>query len=252
MGKLFFLYSLGALLASGCASSPHRDSPNERRADALLRAGIDALERQSYTEALGSLLEANRFNPKNVEVWTDLGVAYAGKKDSAKAEDCWRKALALDSHHTDARLNLGILYMNAKHYKEAEHQLKEAQKESTYRGLDQVAYQLSELYFAQNKPLLAEQQLKTATRENPTNCNAWQKLGFLQEGRGDYAEATQSFKGATTGVCYKNPRGQYELATLYLKGQQIPEAKSKLLEIIQHFPTSEWAAKSEETLNLIR
>lgn len=252
MGKLFFLWSIGAMLVSGCASAPHRESTNERRADALLLAGMDSLERRNYTEALASLMEANRFNPKNADIWTDLGVAYAGKKDLAKAEESWRKALQVDPHHSDARLNLGMLYASAKHYREAEYQFKEAQKEVTYRSLDQVAYQLAELYLAENKPLLAEQQLKTATRENANNCAAWQKLGFIQEGRGDYTEATQSFKGATGGICYKNPRAQYELATLLLKGQQIPQAKAKLLEIIQHFPSSEWASKSEETLNMIR
>jgi Tfp pilus assembly protein PilF len=252
MGNLFFFCSLGAMLASGCAATPHHQSPDEKRAEALLLAGVDSLQRQSYTEALTSLLEANHFDPKNPNVWTDLGVAYAGKKDNAKAEESWRKALQIDPHHADARLNLGMLYMNTKHYREAEHQLKEAQKDVTYRSLDQVSLQLAEVYTNENKPLLAEQQLKIATRENPNNCTAWQKLGFIQESRGDYAEATDSFKGATSGICYKNPRGQFELATLYLKGQQIPEAKAKLLEIIQHFPSSEWASKSEETLNMIR
>ncbi|MGZ3653527.1 MAG: tetratricopeptide repeat protein, partial [Bdellovibrionota bacterium] len=210
MRKLFFFCALAALSAPGCSSTPTGSSPNERRADALLQAGVDSLERKSYSEALGSLLEANRFNPKSPEIWTDLGVAYAGKKDMARAEESWRKALQVDPKHTDARLNLGLLYMNSKHYPEAERILKEAAKDMTYHGLDQVAFQLAQIYFIQNKPLLAEQQLKIAVRENGSNCNAWLKLGMLQESRGDYKEASESMKGATMGVCYKNPRAHYE------------------------------------------
>lgn len=252
MGKLFTLCVLASAIATGCASKPSGPSANERRADALLQEGVDALQRKSYTEALRSLLEANKFNPKSALIWTDLGVAYAGKTELAKAEECWRKALQIDATHNDARLNLGVLYLNNKHYPEAERLLKEAAKDIAYQNADQVAFQLARLYLIQNKPLVAEQQLKVAVRDNASNCGAWMKLSSIQQERGDYAEAAQSMKGATMGVCYKNPRAHFELATLLLKAHDVPQAKSKLLEIIQLFPTSEWAEKSEATLNMIR
>jgi Tfp pilus assembly protein PilF len=241
-----------AVLFAACSSQPSAPSANERRADAYLQQGIDALQRKAYAEALRALFEANKYNPKSADIWTDLGIAYAGKNEVGKAEESWRKALLIDPRHDDARLNLGILYFQKKRYPEAERILKEASKNIAYHRADIVAFQLAQIYLAQNKPLLAEEQLKLATRDNANNCAAWSQLGNLQKERGDYNEATQSMKGATMGLCYKNPRAHYELATLYLKNHDVPQAKSKLLEIIQLFPTSEWAEKSEATLNMIR
>lgn len=250
--KTLLALCAAALTLTACASQPRGPSDNERRADALLMAGVDALERQEYTEALRSLQEALKYNPKSPLILTDLGVAYAGKNEPAKAEELWKKALQVTPSHQDARLNLGILYLNRKNYREAEKILKEASKEIAYQKLDQVFFQLAMLYFAVGKPLLAEQQLKIAVRENRGNCGAWMKLGLLQKERGDYVEAAQSLKGAVMGTCYKNPEAHYEIATLYLKAQDTQNAKTKLLEIIQLFPSSEWASRSEATLNMIR
>jgi Tfp pilus assembly protein PilF len=214
--------------------------------------GVNALQRKAYTEALRSLLQANKYDPKSAPVWTNLGVAYAGKAELAKAEESWRKALQVDPKFNDARLNLGMLYMSNRHFPEAERILKEASKDLAYGHADQVAMQLVNLYTLQNKPLLAEEQLKVAVRGNAGNCEAWTRLGLMQKERGDYAEAVQSMKGATTGTCYKNPQAHYELATIYLKTHDVPQAKEKLLEVIQLFPKSEWAVRSESTLNMIR
>jgi protein O-GlcNAc transferase len=250
--SLAALCMLVTLALAGCASTPPGMSPNERKADALLQEGVDAINRKSFVEALRALLQADKYNPKSALILTDLGVTYAGMNEFGKAEENWRKALAVDPKHNDARLNLGILYLSTRHYSEAERMLKEAQKDLAYASADQVAYELSVLYLAQNKPLLAEEQLKIAVRDRPANCAAWLQLGMMQKERGDYAEAARSMKGATTGVCYKNPQAHYELATLLLKAQELPQAKAKLLEIIQLFPTTVWAEKSEATLNMIR
>jgi Tfp pilus assembly protein PilF len=149
-------------------------------------------------------------------------------------------------------LNLGILYFNKRHYAEAEHYLKDASKDLSYANAGQVAMGLANIYTIQNKPVLAEEQLKKAVSENVGNCEAWTRLGLLQKERGDYEAAIQSMKGATTGVCYKNPQAHYELASIFLKTHDVPQAKAKLLELIQLFPHTEWAEKSESTLNMIR
>lgn len=185
-------------------------------------------------------------------IWTDLGIAYAGKQENARAEEAWKKALSLDPNYNDARLNLGIYYIGLKRYPEAEKILREAAKDIAYVKRHQVAYQLAVMYLQLGKPLLAEQQLKIAVKENATYCPAWLKLGLLQKERGDYSEAAESLKGSVMGTCYKNPQAHYEIATLYLKARETQLAKTKLLEIIQLFPTSEWASKAEATLSMIR
>lgn len=239
--------------ASGCASSqPQAQSIDERRSDVHLQAGVSALENRDYTGAMRNLTEALKFTPKSARILTNLGIAYAGKGELARAEESWRKALQLDPNFNDARLNLGILYKNNKRYPESERLFKEAAKNLSYDKLHQVAYNLALVYLHQGKSLLAEQQLKISVRENSTYCPAWLQLGLLQKERGDYSEAAHSLKGSVLGTCYKNPQAHYEIANLYLKAHETQLAKTKFLEIIQLFPASEWASRSEATLNMIR
>jgi Tfp pilus assembly protein PilF len=240
---------VAALLSVGCASN--QPSKDETRGSVHLQSGVDALHRKDYSAALRSLNEAAKFTPKVPEIWSNMGVAYAGKNDVAKAEESWKRALALDSKYHDARLNLGILYTRQQRYPEAERVLIEASKDLTYSKLSQIAYRRAIIYLRLNRPLLAEQQLKKSVEENKTFCPAWFRLGQIQKERGDYAEAANSFNGSVAGTCYKNPEAHYEIAQLYLKVKDMKQARSKFLEVIQLFPSSEWAQKSEATLNAL-
>lgn len=243
-------FSAVALLTlAGCSSN--QPSKDETRASVHLQSGVEALHKGDYSKALRSLNEAAKFDPKLPEVWSNLGVAYAGKSDHVKAEESWKKALAVDPKYHDARLNLGILYTRLKRYPEAERLLMEAAKDLTYDKLHQVAYRRAIIYLRLNRPLLAEQQLKNSVRENKTFCPAWFRLGLIQKERGDYAEAAESFNGSVAGTCYKNPEAHYEIAQLFLKANDLKQARSKFLEVIQLFPSSDWAQKSEATLNAL-
>ncbi len=215
-------------------------------------AGVEALERKEYSAALRSFLDASKAQPNSPEIWSNIGVAYVGKDEPMLAEDSFKKALEVDKDYNDARLNLGVLLSRQKRYPEAERYLREASKYLAYDKLDQVAYFLAVIYQDLNRPLLAEQQLKIALRENSGYCAAWHRLGMIQKERGDYADAARSLAGSVRGICYKNPQAHYEIAALYLKAKDTDLAKKKLLEVIQLFPSSEWAKKSEATLNMIR
>lgn len=248
--KLFPVMAALALFAAGCASKPSKNTAS--KAQVLMLAGVEALERKEYSTALRAFLDAAKMEPKSPELWSNIGVAYVGKEEPARAEEAFKRALKLDDSYNDARLNLGVLYLQQKRYPESERYLREAAKDLAYDKLDQVAFQLAVVYLDLNRPLLAEQQLKIAVRENAGYCPAWYRLGVIQKERGDYSEAARSLAGSVRGVCYKNPQAHYEIASLYLKANDVPQARKKLLEVIQLFPSSDWAKKSEATLNMIR
>lgn len=246
------LLALGLMLSqAGCSSSKPKPGMASR-AQVLMIAGIEALEKKEYAMALRVLQDAAKLEPKNPEIYSNMGVALVGKEEPALAEESFKKAIQLNNEFNDARLNLGVLYIRQKRYPEAERILREAAKDLAYEKGDQVAYQLALLYLELNRPLLAEQQLKIAVRENVTLCPAWFRLGVIQKERGDYVEAAKSLSGSVKGACFKNPQAHYEIASLYIKANEIPMARKKLLEIIQLFPSSDWAKKSEVTLNMIR
>ena len=249
MKQAFALCAIMGLLSSCSSSTP---DVKEKRGEIYLNAGIESLQQGEFTDALISLKEASKLTPKSVVVWTNLGIAYAGKEDYVKAEDSWKKALAIDPNFGDAHTAYGATLMRLRRYGEAEKQLKAAASDLTYLNAAQAKYNLALLYSETNKPLLSEQMLKLAVKDNSGFCPAWFKLGQIQKDRGDYAEAVKSFKQAAGGACFRNPQAHYELGSLYLKAKEPALAKSKLLEVIQFFPQSDWARQAEVTLNMMR
>jgi Tfp pilus assembly protein PilF len=250
MKQWFMLCAMSVLLAA-CASSSSTKL-KEKQSDIYSTAGIEALQQGDFTGALGSLKEAIKFSPKSAPIWVNLGYAYAGKKEYARAESSWKKALELDEEATDAHLNLGALYLEQKKYPAAEKQLKEVLKNLSYEKLAVAQFNLGFLYSAQGKNLLAQQHYRLAVDEDPSYCPAWFKLAHLQADQEKLEEAAESYKKAVSGTCFNNPRAHYELGNLYIKAKEPALAKSKLLELIQFFPTTEWAKKAEITLNMIR
>lgn len=251
MSRLLFSCALALLLGAACATAKPGPTLAEKKSGILERAGIDALEHGQFTQALTDLQDAIHYTPKSAALWTDLGVAFAGKQEDAKAEEAWKKALQLNTANTDARMNLGILYSRQKRYGEAEKILKEASKDLTYPKAGQVAYSLAMLYLDLGRKLAAEQQLRVAVREQNYLCVAWYQLAKLQEAKDQLQDAAVSLKNSVRGTCYKNPEAHFEIAHLYLQAGDQKQAKTKLLEIIQLFPESDWAKRAEISLNSI-
>lgn len=239
-----------ALTMVACASSS--PSVKEKRGDIYMQAGMESLSQGQYTDALAALREAVKYLPKSPEAWTNLATAYAGKEDFPRAEEAWKKALALDSDFSDAHTGLGALYLRTKRFHEAEKHLKAATKDLTYGNAYQANYNLALVYLEQRKPLLAQQHLQLALQEHEDFCPALFQLGLLQRDRGEYEKAAATLKKGTGGNCFRNPQAHYELGNLYLKVKENALAKSKMLEVIQFFPQSNWAKKAELNLSMMR
>ncbi len=237
---------------SGCAGSTNSRSVKERKAEIYFDAGTDDLRSKRYTEALSSLIQAVKLDPDTPSYWNNLGLAYAGKSEFAKAEESWRKALAVSPAFTDSKVNLGSLYVRQKKYREAEMLFRDALKDLVYPNIAQIHFNLALLYSEWKKSPLIEQHLRLAVKANENHCGAWFRLGIIQKNRGEYDAAEKSLTKSVSGMCFGNPEAHYEISALHLKTRDTNKAKAKLIEIIQLFPQSEWAQKAEVTLNMIR
>lgn len=249
--KLSYLFFLAALAMPACATT--KSSVDEKRGDVYHTAGIEALRAGRYAEALGAMQEAARYLPKDPAVQNNLGLVYANKNEFGRAEESFRRAIQLDPKFTDARLNLGALQIRLLRWKEAEATLREAAKDLAYINQHQVFFNLALIYTEWKKNILAEQQLRAAVQNAPNFCEAWYRLAKLQKERGSLGEARDSYSHSVGGTCFKEyPDAHFEIANLYLQQRDEKRGKAKLLEVIQLFPDTEWARKSELTLNMIR
>jgi type IV pilus assembly protein PilF len=240
-----------AIVLVGCATG-NSLSVREKKADIYFNAGTEDLRAGRNTEALSSLLQAVKLMPDSPNYWNNLGLAYNGKKEFLKAEESWKKALSVDSEFTDAKVNLGSLYLNQKKLRESELLFRDALKDLVYPHAAQIHYNLSLLYSQWKKAPLVEQQLRLAVKNNDSFCPAWYLLAKIEKDRGDFVSAEKSFTKAVSGTCFNNPEVHYEISSLHLKNKEMVKAKAKLIEIIQLFPQSDWAKKAEITLNMIR
>jgi type IV pilus assembly protein PilF len=243
--------ALAALLLSGCATGPRQPS-KEQLGKVFLQNGTEALYVGNFSDALSSLSQAVLYLPDSTQAWNNLGLAYAARQETPKAIDAWKHALKIDPRFSDARNNLGAMYLAQNKLKEAEKELTIVAEDSVYANLFQTHFNLGLLYLKQNKNLQAEQQLLLSVQNNEQNCAGWFQLGVMHKRQGDTARATQELKKSIGGTCFKNPEAHYELADMYLKSDQVPLAKAKYLELIQFFPETDFARQAEQHLSLLR
>ena len=248
--KILALAFTAACLIS-CSSTPGKPTLNQKKAAIYFESGNDSLFAGRPTDALVAYLEALKYDPKNVDVLNNLGLAYGAKGEDELAIETWKKALSLDPSLSDTRNNLGAMYIKLEKLNEAEKELKEVLKDITYDKIFQVHYNLGLIYRDQRKLLLSEQHFKLAIQSNSTHCPSWFELGHIQKEREEIQLAIDSLKKSVAGTCFDNPRALYEIGELQIKKRDVIVGKNSLLDVIQFFPNSEWAKKAEITLNML-
>jgi tetratricopeptide (TPR) repeat protein len=74
--------------------------------------GAILADADDFPAAVQELELAVRYAPRSAGTWLDLGNAYRGLQDFAKAEEAYGKALQLEPALNDARFNLAVLYLD--------------------------------------------------------------------------------------------------------------------------------------------
>jgi tetratricopeptide (TPR) repeat protein len=67
---------------------------------------------EDFRTAAVELEQAVKYAPQNARAWLNLGNAYRGLQEFAKAEDAYGRALLLEPGLVDARFNLAILFLD--------------------------------------------------------------------------------------------------------------------------------------------
>jgi type IV pilus assembly protein PilF len=238
---------------NACSSGSKMVLPTEqeRFSQIYFDSGNGALFAQKYSEALAAFLEAVKYNPKSVDAWNNLGLAYYGMREVQKAKDSWLRVLTINPKYSEAKTNLGALYLEQNKLVEAEQYFKEVLRDLVYTKLHLAHFNLAKIYFKQGKNLSAEEQLNLAVKSNRYFCGAWSQLGELAYRRGEFAIAAEHYKNATNGTCYNYPEAHYRIGETLLRTGEKLSAKAKFVEIIKNFSSTEWAVKAEAKLSLL-
>jgi len=145
-------------------------APKDPAAEAL-RAAVALEDQGKYAEAAEAYRRILATHPDSPIAWTNLGNAEMQLGDSARAEDAFRKALALDAMSADALNNLAWLLYRQKRLGEAEelaHRAVAAPAPDEWMRLDTLA----QIQLARGKCAEALQTWERALKDVPATSRA--------------------------------------------------------------------------------
>lgn len=173
--------------------------------------GRDAFERGRYDEAAGELEQAIALAPEFPDLHNLLGLARGMSGDRDRAAACFQRALQLNPHYVEARLNLAIVYNEMGRYDDALREFRTDQPRDPDHGnlspevrsyLAESHVLLGDTYRNLGLTLDASQEYKRALKVAPQFLDIKNKLGATYGDMGLYEDA----EAELTSALAQNPR----------------------------------------------
>ena len=231
-----------ALLLSACASNASK--VKKQQVDLYAGAGTQSLVNGDYTDALTNLEKANKLEPDNSAIVTNLGMAYYFKGERDLAVRTLKRALELNEDNSDARVNLASIYYNDGNYAESEKIYRQVLRDLTYDKQARTLYNLGVLAVHKKNSAEAENYFNKSVKEDDSYCPAYFQLGLINYGRKQYSKSYKNFKESTMGTCFNSPAGHFYQALSLTKLRRYTDARLKYDEIDAKFKKTEYAEKA--------
>ncbi len=246
----FWLVFISIFLVA-CASNNEKQSIREKQANIYYGKGTNQIALGKYTQALKSLLKAHELNPNRADINNNLGMAYYFKNRKQRAISFIQESLRIDPKHTDARLNLATIYTELGRFNEAQMQYNIVLDDLTYEYQHKTYYNLGMLNLKKNNFRKALNYFKQSLNESKNYCPAHFQIGELYYRNRSYKKALESYRSASQGVCYNQPRPLYHQALSYIQLKQYDTAKVKLEEVIERFALTKYQRMANKKLQTV-
>lgn len=234
--------TLAALLLSSCSSNQLTEqTPEEKKAEVYYGQGTSDLVNENYSQALINLTKAKELSPKDSKIRNNLGMAYYFRNQPALAEAELKESIKLDKKNTDARLNLGSLYMSKNRFKDAREQFDLVAADLTFANHFRNYYNLAVLSLKEGDRKSAFEFLEKSVAEREDYCAAHFMLGELHSEEYRYKQALTAFRNSSKGTCVSEPAPHYQQAITLLNLNRSSEAKAKFLEVQEKFSSTKFA-----------
>jgi len=190
-----------------------------------------------------SLKNASKLQPKNIDIYKNLGAIYLQQKRFKEAQNAFRLILDLSKDDADAYFYLGNIYDELKDKAQAEAQLEKSLqlKPDYHEALNYLGY----LYVEENKNLdRAEVMIKKALEFEPDNGAYVDSLGWLYFKQGRFKEAHKELERAS--LLLEDPVIFDHLGDVYFKMGDREKAKLNWQKSLKLKPDQD---KVKEKLN---
>jgi Tfp pilus assembly protein PilF len=206
----------------------------QRRARVHYQTAIDHLRQGRPPEAIGELLEAERFDPLDEEIQFALAEAYRRQGRNAETEAHLLRAIQIRPNYHQARLNLAAFYIQVERTEEAVALLNQLLADATFPSPWRALTNLGWAEYRLGRLDEAHQHLSMAVDYRPDYWPARLNLGILESERGNRAEAIEHFERVSRANPARSPKRRYASGS--------PSSSSRSATRTQPFGTSRWPA----------
>ena len=162
--------------------------------DLLCELGQEVFKRRDYQAALDKYIEAVNYNPKNPEIYYNLGKINHAVKNYEVAISHFNKALELSNSDIKILLNIAEIYEEIGENNTAINYYYDAVKlyPEAYKARHSLGVALGAAGFSDK----AQEELQKAIEIEPDNPDSYYNLALVCESKGSYVEAKSNYKKA--------------------------------------------------------
>ncbi len=252
--KHIALYTLivTILLISCGGGSKNTETPEdqEKAFEDQKSLAIASSRRGNFQQALKEIEAAEKINDEDPEVYVIKGAIFLGLKDSASAEQLYKKALALNPNYTLARFNLCGLYLIENNFDGVIAECSEVVNDPTYKARANAYTNIGLAYFNKGDMERARENYQIALDLNPSFVYAHNELGKLYLSTGRYGEAIFEFQQAIAGLSTYE-EAYYNLGLAYLKTNDNYNACESFRKVVELSPASEFGVNSNRYISTV-
>lgn len=183
-------------------------SDEQALADYFSNLGVEALERQEYSNAVAYLEKSTRIYPKDSVAWSNLGVAYKLANNFSAAEQAYIRALSIHKNNTSAINNIYALYTQMGEEKKAE-KYKKIVERNNRRNPYHYA-KLAQSKIESKDYIAAIKQLEKAIRLNPNEASFYHSMAIAYYHLQDYELLVESIEKAKSAAKTQQSAQRYQ------------------------------------------
>src|SRR5574344_1722857 len=190
---------------------------------------LEYFQKAEYDRAIDEFTKMLELEGDNAEIYNNLGLCYANKNNSEKAEKYYLKAIDINYKLPQVYINLTDIYFKEKKFGDAVGLLNTAIAKMPDNMV--LRHYLARVYMEDSRLDLAIDELDTILESQPENYDAYYDMARVYFEFGNYEVAIQNFENV---IKYKddNEWVYYYLGQSYEANDEIDKAISNYLRAI--------------------
>jgi Tfp pilus assembly protein PilF len=255
--RLWLASALALVLASACSTVGPREvalgDAHRDFADVKLAKGEPEVAIKEYQAAIA-------INPNDLEAHYGLAEAFRAKNLLPETERELLEALRLQPSHHEARLSLGVTYLQMERWNDAAAEFQKLAEDPTFVRPSRALVNMGWAHYKSGDLEGAKASFERALSSDASNHVAHLDLGIVYYDKGELVEAIRHFEEAVNLVAERpvkvfgpaEAEARYRMAQAYLRLGQRDRAVETLRVAVERGGESEWGRKSTDYLKVLQ